>query len=127
LEDLAARYLAAVREVQPEGPWLLAGWSDGAVIADEMARQVESSGDATSLLTMFDPPSPPQGRGVNVTLLVGFAALGGVHSQQKREAVRGILEGLDIDAGFDRVFELARAEGALPPGMGKPWMRAFRS
>src|SRR6185369_5543467 len=44
MEELAAQYLATVREVQPEGPWLLAGWSSGAVTAYEMARQIESTG-----------------------------------------------------------------------------------
>ena len=56
MEDLAAHYLASVREVQAEGPWLLAGWSSGAVMAYEMARQIESSGGATSLLALIDPP-----------------------------------------------------------------------
>ncbi len=37
-------YLATVREVQAEGPWLLAGWSSGAVTAYEMARQIEIAG-----------------------------------------------------------------------------------
>jgi amino acid adenylation domain-containing protein len=124
LEDLAARYLAAVREVQPEGPWRLAGWSGGAVIAYEMARQAGSTGDSTSFLALFDPPPPPTGRGLDVTsLLAGFAALGGIHSKQKLEAVREGLEGLDLEPGLDRVMELARAEGLLPPGVDKSWMR----
>ncbi|HSG40710.1 MAG TPA: thioesterase domain-containing protein, partial [Thermoanaerobaculia bacterium] len=124
LEDLAAQYLASVREVQPEGPWLLAGWSSGAVIAYEMARQTESPGGAPSLLTLFDPPPPPEGRGLDVTsLLLGFAALGGAHSEQKLEAVREMLEGLDFDAGLDLLVEVSRAEGVLPPGVGRPWMQ----
>ncbi|HVG10073.1 MAG TPA: amino acid adenylation domain-containing protein, partial [Thermoanaerobaculia bacterium] len=124
MEGLAAQYLASVREVQPEGPWLLAGWSSGAVTAYEMARQTESPGGAPSLLTLFDPPPPPEGRGVDATsLLLGFAALGGGHSEQKLETVRAMLEGLDVEAGLDLLVELARAEGGLPPGVGKPWMR----
>ena len=61
LEALAARYLASVREVQPEGPWLLAGWSDGAVIAYEMARQAGSPGGAASLLTDVRPAAAAEG------------------------------------------------------------------
>lgn len=34
-----------------------------------------------------------------------------------------MLEGLDIEAGLDRVFELARAEGGTAAGRGQPWMR----
>ncbi len=39
LDDLAATYLAAVREVQPEGPLRVGGWSVGGAVALEMARQ----------------------------------------------------------------------------------------
>jgi thioesterase domain-containing protein len=43
MEDLAAQYLASVPKVQSEGPSLLAGWSDGAVIAYEVAQQTPES------------------------------------------------------------------------------------
>jgi thioesterase domain-containing protein len=124
MEAVAAHYLESVREVQPQGPWLVAGWSSGAVMAYEMARQLtESPGSASSHLILFDPPPPPEGLGVDDTsLLVGFAALGGL-SEQKREAIRERVEGLDLEAGLDRLFELSRAEGMLPPGVGKPWMQ----
>jgi len=124
MEDLAAQYLASVRAVQAAGPWLLAGWSSGAVMAYEMARQIESSGAGTAHLTMLDPPPPPEGRseGVDDTaLLAGVVALGGLPARQ--EEIRALLEGLDVEAGLDLLMELARAEGLLPPGVGKPWVR----
>ncbi|HBL28673.1 MAG TPA: hypothetical protein DD490_17700, partial [Acidobacteria bacterium] len=111
-------------EVQAEGPWLLAGWSDGAVIAYEMARQTESPGGAPSLVALLDPPAPPKGCGVDVTtLLLGFATLAGGYSEQKREAVRALLEGLDVEAGLDLLIELAQADGELPADVGRSWMR----
>ncbi|MBB5780236.1 thioesterase domain-containing protein [Nonomuraea jabiensis] len=39
LAALAATYLAAVREVQPDGPLHVGGWSVGGAVALEMARQ----------------------------------------------------------------------------------------
>jgi amino acid adenylation domain-containing protein len=125
MEELTAQYLAAVRQVQAEGPWLLAGWSSGAVMAYEMAQQIESAGGATSLLTMLDPPPPPEGRSEgtdDTSLLTGFAAIGRPSERQK-ELIREMLQGLDMDAGLDRLVELGRAEGVLPPDVGKPWMR----
>jgi amino acid adenylation domain-containing protein len=128
MEDLAAQYLALVREVQPEGPWLLAGWSSGAVMAYEMARQTGSSGGGTSLLTMLDPPVPPDGRGEGVNdtvLLAGFAALEGLSTQHEKpfQANHAILQGLDVEAGIDRLVEAARAAEVLRPGVDEAWVR----
>lgn len=94
-------------------------------MAYEMARQIESAGGATSHLTMFDPPSPPEGRSEDVgdtLLLTLFAALGGL-SAHPEESIRTLLEGLDVETGLDRLMELARTEGVLPPGVSKPWVR----
>ncbi|RZI92604.1 MAG: non-ribosomal peptide synthetase, partial [Microbacterium sp.] len=54
IEELAARYLAEVRRIQPEGPYDLAGWSIGGVIAHAMAVQLQQSGDAVGSLVMLD-------------------------------------------------------------------------
>jgi thioesterase domain-containing protein len=34
-----------------------------------------------------------------------------------------MLAGLDVEAGLDRLLELAHSLGVLPAGMGKPWLR----
>jgi thioesterase domain-containing protein len=57
LADLAARYVEAVREVQPAGPYLLGGWSFGGVVAHEMARQFERAGQRVERLVMIDVPA----------------------------------------------------------------------
>lgn len=54
VESLAAIYLAAIREIQPAGPYLLAGWSMGGVIAYEMARQLEALGERLAFLGLID-------------------------------------------------------------------------
>ncbi len=122
--DLAAHYLATVRKVQPEGPWLLGAWSAGAVTAFEMGRQIESAG-GTALVTMFDPPPPPDGiiRAVDDTgLLLAFSRL--AHPSAERKAlIRELVEGLDVEAGLVRLLELARAGGMLSADVGMPWMR----
>jgi thioesterase domain-containing protein len=58
IEEMAACYIAAVREVQPEPPYLLAGWSSGGVVAFEMARQLHDQGHPVALLAMFDSRVP---------------------------------------------------------------------
>jgi amino acid adenylation domain-containing protein len=61
VDALASRYLAEMRTVQPQGPYQLAGWSVGGVIAFEMTRQLLASGQKVSLLALFDSDIPQQG------------------------------------------------------------------
>ncbi|MFP2924739.1 thioesterase domain-containing protein [Pyxidicoccus sp. 3LG] len=55
IEDMAARYLEALRAVQPAGPYQLGGWSFGGVVAFEMARQLRQQGEEVELLALIDP------------------------------------------------------------------------
>ncbi|MFE9250595.1 amino acid adenylation domain-containing protein [Streptomyces sp. NPDC007088] len=50
---LAARYWEEIRAIQPEGPYHLLGWSLGAVIAHEMARQAPAD---TAQVYLVEPP-----------------------------------------------------------------------
>src|SRR5262249_17345537 len=57
-EALAARYVAAVREVRPEGPCILGGWSYGGIMAFEMARQLRALGQEVPAGGLLDRASP---------------------------------------------------------------------
>ncbi len=55
----AARdYIAEMRQVQPEGPYLLGGFSGGGITAYEMARQLAAAGQDVAMLVMLDTPLP---------------------------------------------------------------------
>ena len=54
IESWAADYLKAVRELQPEGPYMFGGMCTGALIAFDMAAQLEAEGQQTGLLVIFD-------------------------------------------------------------------------
>ena len=58
VREMAARYVAALHEVQPAGPYRIAGWSMGGVVAYEMARQLEAEGEKTEVLAVIDAASP---------------------------------------------------------------------
>jgi amino acid adenylation domain-containing protein len=58
LEQLAAECVEAMRAVVPRGPYLLGGWSLGALTALEMAAQLQASGAAVDRVVLFDPPPP---------------------------------------------------------------------
>jgi len=53
---MARDYLADVRRVQPQGPYLLGGFSGGGLVAFEMARQLELAGEHTAALVLLDTP-----------------------------------------------------------------------
>ena len=60
LQALAAQHVAAIRRIQPHGPYRLAGFSMGGLIAFEMAQQLRASGQEVEFLFLLDP-MPPNG------------------------------------------------------------------
>ncbi len=58
LEAMAAEYVDAIRSKQPEGPYLLGGWSLGGVMAGEVARQLIAAGEAVERLLLLDSALP---------------------------------------------------------------------
>jgi acyl-CoA synthetase (AMP-forming)/AMP-acid ligase II/thioesterase domain-containing protein/acyl carrier protein len=54
IEDIAARYITEMREVQPVGPYYIGGYSMGGWIAYEMAQQLIDVGELVALLALFD-------------------------------------------------------------------------
>jgi len=58
IEAMAARYISEIQTVQPEGPYLLGGYSMGGVIAFEMAQQLQAEGREVALLAIFDSECP---------------------------------------------------------------------
>ncbi|MEO5842681.1 MAG: SDR family NAD(P)-dependent oxidoreductase [Acidimicrobiales bacterium] len=54
IPDMAALYVRAIRTYQPEGPYLIGGYSGGGMIALEMARALAAQGDRAALVVLFD-------------------------------------------------------------------------
>ena len=54
IEDVARREVAAIRAVQPHGPYHLGGYCHGATVAFEMARQLSAEGEAVPTLLLLD-------------------------------------------------------------------------
>ncbi len=62
LRDLAARYRASIQRRQPSGPYRIAGYSFGALLALEVAQQIVEAGESVQQLILIDPPPPvPEG------------------------------------------------------------------
>lgn len=58
IEDMARAYIAEIRALRPRGPYLLAGYSGGGVVAFEMAQQLTAMGEEVPLLVFFDTFHP---------------------------------------------------------------------
>jgi amino acid adenylation domain-containing protein len=58
VEEMATHYLAEMREVWPSGPWYLAGYCFGTIVAFELANRLRAGGEDVQLVAMFNGPSP---------------------------------------------------------------------
>ncbi len=58
VEETAIRYLDILKAERPTGPWILAGYSYGGVVAYEMARLLEAGGEKVAMLGLFDTENP---------------------------------------------------------------------
>ncbi|MBL9176298.1 MAG: amino acid adenylation domain-containing protein [Verrucomicrobiales bacterium] len=57
LEELAAGHIERIRAIQPRGPYRLAGYSFGGLVALEMAQQLRAAGETVEMLFLLDPSS----------------------------------------------------------------------
>jgi thioesterase domain-containing protein len=58
VEEAARDYLGEVRTRQPNGPYLLSGYSGGGITAYEMAQQLKAAGEEVAVLALLDTPLP---------------------------------------------------------------------
>lgn len=56
IEAMAAHYIEAIRRVQPQGPYHVAGWSFGAYVALEIATQLRQQGQPVAKVILLDTP-----------------------------------------------------------------------
>ncbi|WP_291967827.1 non-ribosomal peptide synthetase [Maribacter sp.] len=54
VQEIAAHYNESIMAVQPKGPYVLAGYSSGGIIAYEMAKQLMAKGEEISSLALLD-------------------------------------------------------------------------
>jgi amino acid adenylation domain-containing protein len=111
LQIMAARYVQAVREVQPEEPYLLAGWSAGGHVAFEMANQLAAGGHRIGFVGLLDSNAlqlgsraPPRSDLVLLALLL---------QEELGIAAEPELEQLPPGQQLERALELARERGLL--------------
>jgi len=82
VEDMAKAHIADLRTVAPNGPYLLAGYSFGGLVAFEMARQLVHAGEEVALLALLDTfPHPSTWR--LASRVSAFARQAGIYTSPK--------------------------------------------
>ncbi len=57
VEQMATAYIEAMKSVQPEGPYHIAGWCYGGMVASEMAIQLHDAGEQTGSVFLIETPT----------------------------------------------------------------------
>ncbi|HET7462017.1 MAG TPA: amino acid adenylation domain-containing protein, partial [Longimicrobium sp.] len=118
VEEMAAAYLRALREIHPAGPFVLGGWSMGGLVAFEMALQAQEAGDPAQSLVLVD--STLRGAATpgdddddaRVRRMMAFALHAGIPLDGAVDYGQALRMG--DDERLDHLLELARGAGVLP-------------
>jgi len=120
IEDMAAYYVCAIREFQPEGPYFLGSWSLGVIIVFEVAQQLRSQGQEVAFLGLLDqgPVIPSEEPEDNAAYLVQtFGKNLSLSLEQLRK--------LNDDEQIEYVFKLAKQVNWLLPDVKLHQFRHF--
>ena len=127
MPEMIRDYVAAIGELQPNGPYHIAGWSAGGVVAYALAEALESVGEEVALFAMFDSPLPSTFKSVNVDddarflcELVSFASrFSGTDIQVNHEE----LTKLPPEDRFSFALAEARKSGVVPTETPEAYIR----
>jgi cytochrome P450/thioesterase domain-containing protein/predicted NAD/FAD-dependent oxidoreductase/acyl carrier protein len=118
IEELAARYVEEIRQVQHGGPYRLGGHSFGGLVAYEMARQLEAAGETIEQVILLDtylperdqrPPDP------DVTAAIGeLAKMNALVSDRDLGQHASIDPTLSVEEQMTALGRAMGASGALP-------------
>jgi len=130
---MAERYLEEVRRVQPHGPYHLAGWSAGGVIAVEIAHRILAAGEEVAFVGLLDSSTPradaeiPDPVPMYLRLAAGLSGAEGAMLDALGDELAALPTG-------ERLEHLARwlAEHGTESGMGeldglRPVVEVFRA
>jgi thioesterase domain-containing protein len=119
VEGMATRLVRMIREVQPSGPYRVAGWSFGGVLAYEVASQLIGRDEIVEFVGMFDSYHPVRAGAVSHDVAQEHALL--LHVLRMAETVEssgrvdldeaGVATG-DVD--LETFVTRCREQGLLP-------------
>jgi thioesterase domain-containing protein/acyl carrier protein len=127
MDEMIRDYAAAITDIQPRGPYHLAGWSTGGIYAFALAEALERAGEPVALLAMFDVPLPSIVDGVDpdddvrfLCDLVNFANC--FSGTDMRVSYEGLLA-LPASERFPSALAEARRQGTIPAEAPEEYIR----
>jgi amino acid adenylation domain-containing protein len=98
IQEMATRMVHMIRSVQPAGPYRVAGWSGGGIIAYEIATQLIAAHEQVEFIAMFDtlcPLSSAMARRASIdfndsAFLLGLIESAGMESDGRKAALDSI-------------------------------------
>ncbi|MFJ4978448.1 amino acid adenylation domain-containing protein [Streptomyces coeruleorubidus] len=117
VEEIAADYIRMIKEVRPEGPYHLLGWSFGGTIVYEMAVQLRAAGEEVGVLSVLD----------------AYPRTGVPDDREEQSLYAWLLEGIghhrsefgDRDLTVQDIFETLRRDNSPLARMGERRMAAM--
>lgn len=122
---MAQEYLDLIRSIQPTGPYRLAGWSFGGVVAFEMARQLHAAAEPVELLALIDsflPDTETAKASDEMTLMGEFAADLGLPLAEL-EAIAPHAQGWHNDERLTWIMQQAQQRNLFPADIELDQMR----
>jgi amino acid adenylation domain-containing protein len=133
IEQMAARYLDAIRQHQPRGPYYLCGYSFGGYLAFEMASQLSAQGERVGALILIDTPSPALYQRLpeedDAFVLAMLAQVRARQEEKELGLAADDLRHLSHDDQIRLVFNEVRDAGIFPPDIsdeiGIPYVESY--
>jgi len=117
VETMATRYVEELLEIQPDGPYLIGGYSMGGVVAFEMAQQLRARGKKASLLALFDSKPPVSEVASREKLMIDFGLELGLSVEQLKLS-SDCLSNMQPEQQIRYVLEEAKSRRLLPTDIG---------
>src|SRR3989454_202688 len=128
VEALGAGNVAPNPRPQPHGPYVIAGWSFGGIVAFEVARQLRALGEEVAFLALMDTPEPGWSDDVIDRLQDSYLALLSLFPpdqtiQLKTMLASGeVLRALQPEARLQFIRDRAVEAGLLPESTSVEWL-----
>lgn len=127
IEEMAAHYIAAIRRVQPTGPYYLGGHSFGGHVAFEMSQQLQQEGHHVAILIIIDAPAhiPEVHDGEDSAMLFQFIRLIERFFGQELDVSASAIRTLDEDGRLQYLLQRLIRARLLPAEAGAEQARGF--